>query len=130
MENYRDLAQQSVDCALEIDDYLLGRSKGFQRTKEFSELLKNYQLKDTDNALTIQDDNFYLSLWKAMKKDSQKELRKFPELALEMRLLRAELDNIENSGKNKLEELRSLFCDLSQESLHYAPISFKKYLAA
>ena len=70
-------------------------------------------MKDTDTALT--EPNFpYLPLWRAVRRNSDKDIRWMSELALEMRLLRSELGDVPANSK-KLEELHSLLCDFSRE---------------
>ncbi len=107
------LSLLALDGAIEIDNYLLGRNSDFSHVHEFAEILEKYQLKDTDTALS--EPYFpYLSLWRSMRKNSDKMVQFHSELALEMRLLRSELENIP-ANPQKLKELRSLLCDLSRE---------------
>jgi len=99
--------------AIEIDNYLLGRNYDFNHVRELAGILEKYQLKDTDTALT--EPNFpYLPLWRAVRRNSDKDIRWMSELALEMRLLRSELGDVPANSK-KLEELHSLLCDFSRE---------------
>jgi len=107
------LSELSLHGAIEIDNHLLGRNHDFSHVQELAGILEKYQLKDTDTALT--ELHFpYLPLWKAVRKNSDKDIRWMSELALEMRLLRSELKDVPTNSK-RLEELSSLLCDLSRE---------------
>src|SRR3989338_4107524 len=107
------LSELSLHGAIEIDNYVLGRNHDFSHVQELAGILEKYQLKDTDNALT--EPHFpYLPLWRAVRKNSDKDIRWMSELALEMRLLRSELGDVPANSK-RLEELRSLLCDFSRE---------------
>lgn len=107
------LAELSLRAAVDIDNHLTKKASDFSNVQELAEILKKYQLKDTDGPLAM----FcfpYLPFWRAVKKGSEKELRWVSELALEMRLLRYEIDDIPINYE-MLEELRSLLCNLSKE---------------
>lgn len=105
----RELASRS---AIEVDNFSLRGKKEFSHTNELGEILGKYQLKDSDKYIN----NFpYMPLWKAIIKNSEKEIREISELALEMRLLRYELNEIPNLPKKRLEELTHFLCDLSKE---------------
>lgn len=107
------LSKLALRGAIEIDNFLLGRNHDFSHVQEFAEILEEYQLKDTDTA--INEPNFpYLPLWMAVRKNSDKDIRKMQELALEMRLLRFELEDVPANSK-KLKEFRSFLNDLSIE---------------
>ena len=102
--------------AIEIDNYLRGRNHDFSHVKELAEILGKYQLKDTDTALT--KPFFPCSPFsRAIRKNSDKDIKQYSELALEMRLLRFELGNVPANSK-RLEELRSLLCDFSKELIN------------
>ena len=90
--NFRDLASLTSDCAVEMDRYVQGLAYDSKPLERFKKILSNSQLKDTDNFMTVNNEEFYLAIYKVAKKDSDKELRRGPDLALEMRLLRMELD--------------------------------------
>ena len=107
------LSKLALQGAIEIDNFLLGRNHDFSHVQEFAGILEEYQLKDTDTAFN--EPNFpYLPLWMAVRKNSDKDIRKMPELALEMRLFRFELKDVP-SNSDKLKELRSFLSDLSRE---------------
>jgi len=107
------LSELTLHGATEVDNYILGRNHNFSHVQELAVILRKYQLKDTDTALT--GPHFpYLPLWRAIRKNSDKDIRRMSELALEMKLLRSELEDIPVNSK-RLEELRSLLCDLSRE---------------
>jgi len=107
------LSELALHGAIEIDNYLLGRNHDFSHVRELAGILEKYQLKDTDTFLT--EPYFpYSPLWKAVRKNSDKDIRSISEFALEMRLLRSELENVPANSK-RLKELCSLFCDFSRE---------------
>lgn len=107
------LSELASRGAIEIDNYLLGRNHDFSHVQEWAEILGNYQLKDTDTALT--EPNFpYLPFWRAVRKNSEKDIKQYSELALEIRLLKSELGDVPANSKI-LEELRSLMVDFSRE---------------
>jgi hypothetical protein len=107
------LAELSLRSATEIDNYLLEKDPGFGHTEELIGILERYQLKDTDNWRT--ERLFpYTALRRVMKRGSEKELRYYSELALEMRLLRSELEGVPGADREKLEGLRSLLLEMSR----------------
>jgi len=106
------LSELSLHGAIEIDNYLLERNRDFSHVQELAGILEKYQLKDTDTVLT--EPHFpYLPLWRAVRKNADKDIRWMSELALEMMLLRSELGDVPANSK-RLEELRSLLCDFSR----------------
>lgn len=107
------LHELSLHGAIEIDNHLLGRNHDFNHVQELTEILGKYQLKDTDTVLT-EPDFPYLPLWRAVRKNSDKDFSLISELALEMRLLRSELEDVPTNYK-RLEELSSLLSDFSTE---------------
>jgi len=107
------LADLALRGAAELNRYSLdGLGKGFDHLEDFKGLLVKYQLKDSDSVLT--NSNFpYTSLWRAMKKGG-KDISTCSEVALEMRLLRAELEHvIENS--ERLSEMTDFLVSFSRE---------------
>ena len=90
--NFRELADLTSLCAIEMDRYVQGLDYDSKSLDKFKQTLSDLQLKDTDNFMTVNNEEFYLAIYKVAKKDSDKELRRGPDLALEMRLLRMELD--------------------------------------
>lgn len=107
------LTRLTLEAATELDNYLLNRNYDFSHVQEFAGILKEYQLKDSDSALT--GPNFpYLPLWRIFRENSEKEIRQMSELALEMRLFRYELEDVQFNFK-RLKKLRSLLCSLSRE---------------
>ncbi len=70
--DYFNLSNLTVYCALEIDLYSRGQEHDFEIVREFGNILRQNQLKDTDDARTAHGDMpFYLSLNKAMKSKSK-----------------------------------------------------------
>ena len=114
--NTLDFALKLSEAAIDLDRYIRRADHDLGNIKEIANLLEKYQLKDADKSFTRNFTSFYEPLWNAMKKDSCKELRYVSEIALEMRLLRSELENIPNNHK-RLEELSSFLCCLSSEFL-------------
>src|SRR3989344_4333493 len=107
------LSELSLRSAIEIDNYIIGKDKNFEETKELAEIFEKYKLKDTDNVLTEPIFPFS-SLIKSMIKSSQKEIGNYSELALNINLLNLELKNVPTNF-NMLKELRSFLCDFSRE---------------
>ncbi len=106
----------SIAVGVEIDNYLLGKTNSFESVQEFRDVLVKYQLKDSDDALSMP--NFpYVGLHRAMHCD-EKPIRKIDELALEMRLLRMELRNVEELNQERLETLRDFFIGASKEFMY------------
>ena len=106
---YRYLRNLSSVAAVEIDDSILGRINGLSSVQGLTKILETYQLKD--NFLT--EPHFpYMPLWRAMMNNSDKKINLISELALEMRLLRYELESM--NVKN-LKGLRSFLVDFSRE---------------
>jgi hypothetical protein len=118
---YLDLAIKLSEFAIDLDNYYAGRNSNLNTVKEVTEMLQKYQLKDTDRCPMGDFADFYEPLWKAMRKNSYKEIKYISELGLEMRLLRYELENISTNQKRS-EELTSFLCNLSSEFMkmsHY-----------
>lgn len=106
------LSELTIRGAIEIDNHILGKNADFKHVKEFYQILEKYQLKDTDNAFITQ--NFpYLSIWNVSKQNSDKEVRIFSELALEMRLLQSELKQVP-TDLTKMAEIRDLLCNFQK----------------
>jgi hypothetical protein len=113
-----ELADMGV---IEIDSYLFNnKNNDFSNVQELAGILKKSQLKDTDNDYASSVFPYH-PFWKAIKKNSDKDIKHFSELALEMRLLRSELNDIP-SNPEKLKELRSALNELSRE------FRFEEYL--
>jgi hypothetical protein len=107
------LSELALRGATEIDNYLIERDNDFSHVQELAEILRKYELKNTDTFFTAP--RFpYTSFWKVIKKDSNKEIRTLPELALEMKLLRSELETVPKNSE-RLKEIISFLCDCSQE---------------
>ena len=113
-----ELCELTIYSATEIDDYLLKRNSDFTNTKELARILKQYQIKDTDDALTTNCPmSFYMTLWESIDRKPQN----MDELGLEMRLLRADLQSTPNLPNKRLKELRIFLCKLSNQFLSQAP---------
>ena len=107
------LSELSLHAALEIDNYLIGRNRDFSHTRELTQILGMYRLYDTDTALTVSSFP-YLPLWRVVKQNSEKEIKQYSELALEMKLLQSELHDVPTNSP-QLPTLRSFLVDLSRE---------------
>lgn len=106
------ISQLAVDGALEIDNYLRQQDTNFGNVKELAEILGEYQLKVTDDAIT--GPNFpYLTLWRAVNQGSNKTLVNLEDLAMEMQLLRSELNDIP-ANPRRLEDMRDWLVNMSR----------------
>ena len=109
------LGEIALVSAEEIDSYRIGdenRFAGFDHTKELVNILKKYQLTDTSGF----EERYrfpYIPIRRCMIGNSNKKLAKYPELALEMRLLRSELEHITSSSEERQLEITSFLFELS-----------------
>ena len=125
--DFRELAGLTSECAIEMDRYVQGLDYNPKPLDKFKQILSDLQLKDTDNFMTVNNTEFYLALYEVAKKDSDKELKRFSDLALEMRLLRMEFDGA-TDNEEKGVWARSMLVNLSREfSVRVEP--FKRYVA-
>lgn len=108
------LSQLTLRGATEIDNFMLNKGKEFDHVQEFAGILERHQLRE-NHLLSSQFQFLYPCMWSVMRYSSDKELRFVPELALEMRLLRSELQDVAKLQPKKLAELRSLLLDFSEE---------------
>ena len=119
--NY-ELAGLTSEAAIQVDNYLLGRS---------DDLSKVYELSDTVKENIPREGEFIslysLNLWKAMGGESS-EVRWQPGLALQMRLLGMDLDDVERLPRDRLEEMRGFLVDCSRQFRSESG-SFKRYAA-
>ena len=97
---------------VELDNHRVGRNDDFINFNDFLDFLKRTQLKDSDNILNTPDPHY--SLWYAMQKDSPKNLGDYSKSALEMRLMRMELDQAFES-EEKLCHARNLLLKIGEE---------------
>ena len=113
MYPYFQTAFLASEAAVDIDNYINSRSEELKSVRELTNVLKQYQLKEIN-------DFELMPLWKAIRKNSDKEIRYYPELALEMNLLTSELENISNNpnSKNLSEAVIPFLCDYSQELIN------------
>ncbi len=112
-----------LEVTIDIDNYIAGRSTTLTSVRELVELLKTYQLSDTNKMNAYLFEKFYNPLWKAMIKNSDKnEIKNIPELALEMQLLTSELDNVDkNSNTERLKTIISPFLsDYTRELIAFS----------
>jgi len=124
----RYLSDLAREGAFEVGDYLLGRNQDFNHVQKLAGILGKYQLKDTDNFVTGPDFP-YIPLWRVIRKNSDKDIRNYSQVALEMRLLRFELEDIPTKSNN-LEELGSFLYDLSREFSIQAMHDYSRRLIA
>ena len=106
------LRQLATYSAIDLDNFLLARNNDFSNVREIAEILEKRQVKDSDDFLTP---SFYGPLWRAIRQGSDKSIKTKAELALEMRLLRCELEDIPNSSREKIETARDFLVDFSKE---------------
>ena len=113
MYPYFQTAFLASEAAVDIDNYINGRSEELKSVRELTNVLKQYQLKD------IRDFEL-MPLWKAMVKNSDKEIRYYPELALELKLVTSELENISDNPNPKTlsETVIPFLCDYSRELIN------------
>ncbi|MEK6852899.1 MAG: hypothetical protein AABX59_03385 [Nanoarchaeota archaeon] len=109
------LSSLSILSAIELDNFVKGKSDDFSNTQKLTEIIDKYQLKDSDTALTVPHEFPYLTLGKVIRRDSNKKIEWFSELALEMKLLSYELHDIPHSSIQKLAHLRKFLTDFSKE---------------
>ena len=130
---YSYLVMKLAEAAIDLDNYYAGRNSNLNTAedtvKELTNMLQKYQLKDTDNCSINDFIDFYEPLSKAIRKNSDKEIKNISELALEMRLLRSELENIKPNQKRS-EDLVSFLCDLSSEFMKMNHYKLQYRLAA
>ena len=105
-----DIPSLADKCITQIDNYFLGKSH-FVNFQELTNILKKYQLKDSDK-ISARPNFPYGALLKSVVIYSEKRLTKLSELALEMRLLRAELEYT-TTDKEKLKDIRKILSDIS-----------------
>jgi len=116
------LAQLTVQGALELDLCSQGKDFDLSHSKEFSDILKKYQLKENDTFL-LSSPFPHMAIWQTMRKNSQKTPNYTCEVALEMRLFRYELDDA-ISNPSRAKDIILVLCDLSRE---FACEAEKKY---
>tara|TARA_Y100000310_G_scaffold300255_1_gene335791 strand:- start:1996 stop:2364 length:369 start_codon:yes stop_codon:yes gene_type:complete len=119
--NY-ELAGLASEAAVEIDNYLLGRSEDLSGVYEFSRINRENILEEED---FISD--YALALWKSMGGKSS-GIRLKEHLALQMRLFSMDLDGVERLPRERLEELRSYCVEASRQFMAESR-SFKRYAA-
>lgn len=109
MVNYRELSELTCEVATELDNYLLQRGQGFSALDEFRDYLGKNLISSDSTYLDPVCTPFHLDLAKAMRENSQKEVRHMSELALEMRLLYNDLGIVRMLPNDKVVGLRSFF---------------------
>jgi len=114
-----DLAVVAAASAVEIDNYRLGKPSDFGYTQKLKGVFELYQLRIGASLLDFLPklpNNFsYHSLWKSF--NEKKEMGHTSDVALEMRLLVAELKNITELNPERLKELSSFLCAYTQNLL-------------
>lgn len=116
LEETTNIERLSLDSAIEIDNYLLGRNLAFLRTKELAGVLDRHQL--SDNTVMLFSSFPYQALIRAIDVNSEKRLQSISDLVLEMKLLTYELRDVPYSHQERLEELRSFLVKFSRECSH------------
>lgn len=107
----------SLDAALETDLFSNGKQEGLMHLGQLVSIFKRYQLPADANGFSLMHSSFpYFALADAMRKDSDKELRKPEEIALEMDLMIRELESAVSNPEGATE----LLCDLATQFLYEA----------
>lgn len=109
------LLNMSVNAAIEIDLHLRGKDDDFSCLDQLLATFGRYQLEGNDDEIARFSEFAYWALSKTVYRDSQKELHEVTELALEMRLLRSEMERYATMNRDELAELRDLCVGLSRD---------------
>ena len=110
----RDLSLESI---LEVGECIRDFKGSLEHLEEFVDILDKYKLGDSPEMNLGYPFMFpCMALRKAIIKDSQKELNRYGELALEMNLMTRELKSA-ISSYDKLELARKILLDLNEELL-------------
>lgn len=99
-----DIAVIASFGAIEIDNYLRGKSIDFENVQKLAEILRKYPVEEFFS---------YVPLLNAFRDKSSKKMKTISEVALETRLFVLELEDVP-SDNEKLKELRSALCDISR----------------
>lgn len=124
-----------AEAAIDLENYIDGRSTDLRSVRDLTEILKQHQLKDTDSIDAHLFDTFYMPLWKAMIRtfgeDSGKKLIYASELVSETGSLILKLDNIEtNPDPGTLKEVVTLLINYSKELVILEQETYKRRLVA
>ncbi|MFH1209497.1 MAG: hypothetical protein V1663_01785 [archaeon] len=112
------------ECAIDLENYRLGISKDLNSIEKLTEIIREYQLKDNSSTFPFPfsgPNTFsYYSLGQSILNSGKYPNRNFnpSELALEMGLLKLELENIPYSNPERLSEITLFLCDFSKESMN------------
>jgi len=115
MERYFLDPLLTAEAAVDLILYSNDQSRDLSIVQKLANFMKKYQLKDNEQINPSLYCCFYGPLINAIKKNSDKEIRSIPELALEMKLLTFELENVSIQPNKTLEDLSSFLCDFTQE---------------
>lgn len=111
---FRNLASLTSECAIEMDRYVQGRDYNPVPLQRFNQTLSDLQLRDTDDFMTSNNVDFHMAIYEVVRRGSNKPLQRWSDLALEMKLLRMELETATES-KEKGAWARSMLVNLSGE---------------
>ena len=115
--DYRSLAGLSSDAAIQIGNYIRGKTN-FPENHEMHKVLQ-----DASNTERLKDNPTYVLMWHEAVKTKGKPLKKVSELALELKLLSLELNNINYLNptnpreRARLDEMLNFFCSLTTSAL-------------
>ena len=114
MDYINDLPFITSVSAIEIDRCIGERDNNLKYTKRFLKILEENQLTDDPN---YHYSSFpHLALWREFRKsEKNKDMRYFPQLALEMKLFTMELKDIESLSKERSRELLHTILELYKE---------------
>jgi hypothetical protein len=115
MERYILDPLLTTEAAIDLILYSNGQIRDLSIVQKLASFMKKYQLKDNEQINPSLHCCFYGPLINAINKNSNKEIRLISELALEMRLLTCELENVSIQPNKTLEDLSSFLCDFTQE---------------
>lgn len=115
MEKYFLDPLLTAEAAIDLILYRNGESRNLSVIQKLASFMKKYQLEDNKQINPSLYCCFYAPLINAIKKNSNKEIRSIPELALEMRLLICELEKVLVQPSETLGDLSYFLCDFTQE---------------
>lgn len=122
--DYLKFAELTNHAAIEIDAYLLGRSRSFEDVEEFSRLLRENTLKTRFDFI---GEFPHIALCRVMQES--KGMVRVEEYALEMTLLRYELEMVRELPEERLVNLRGFLTRASSHVLATYSHDRRRYIA-
>jgi len=130
-ESMSYLAELASCSAIDVDNFVLGRDNYLGHVEEFANILGRYQLPDEGWFEKIGDPLWYSPLFDVFM-EGDKDLVLVSEAALEMSLLRLELESVasgQNIGNERMKNMRSSLVELSRKYSLYADSSSRRLCA-